>query len=152
MEFVNFMEHLNNCHFTIKFTHESSATEVSYLDLNLVKQGSTIYVKPHFKNTNTFSYVPTTSYHHTTIFKAIYRRENIRILRYCSKESDYESTVEFIRTKFTNTHYGQLVQTIIPFQDRVNFLVPSQRPVSSTVTIVSHLDFTKQFVRKLAII
>jgi len=48
-ELIKFMDYLNNCHPTIKFTSESSPTEVTYLDLKLVKEDTSIYVKPHLK-------------------------------------------------------------------------------------------------------
>jgi len=76
-ELTGFMDHLNNCHPTINFTFETSSTEVTYLDINIVKENHSLYVKPHFKATNTFSYPQTSSYHPKFTFEGVYQGENV---------------------------------------------------------------------------
>ena len=58
--------------------------------------------------------------------------------------------MEFIRNKFTNRNYGQLTQSIIPFQNRLNFF---RGPASPTVTIQPtglHQTICEIMQRKLA--
>ncbi|XP_065896286.1 uncharacterized protein [Dysidea avara] len=149
-ELIKFMDHLNNCHPTIKFTFESSTTEVTYLDINIVKENHQLYVKPHFKTTNTFSYLQTSSYHPKFTFKGIYRGENVRILRNCTKQSDYETTMNHIKKQFSVRGYATLDLPDIPFSERNNHLKKSDttsQTRDNPIIIVSKFDINKKFVR-----
>ena len=149
-ELSQFMDHLNTCHPTIKFTFESSNTEVTYLDIKLIKEDNSVYVKPHFKSTNSFSYLQTTSYHPKSTFKAIFQGENTRILRNCSKQTDYVANMDFIKEKFSVRGYPTANLQIIPYSERRNYLSkPSSTSHQSNcpLTIISKFDGNKQFVR-----
>lgn len=84
----------NGVHLTIKFTFEQSTERVQYLDIHL--EDTKCFIKPHFKKTNTFSYVMGSSYYPPSIFKEIVKGENTRILRNCSKSLDY---IQFLETE-----------------------------------------------------
>ena len=62
-EFNTFKEHLNQVHPSIKFTFEASPTTLPYLDVNVHIEEGRAFVTPHFKKTNTFSYIRGDSYH-----------------------------------------------------------------------------------------
>ena len=53
-----------------------------------------------FKTTNTFSYVMGQSYHPPSTIKGITKEETMRMLRNCTKESDYKETMDFLKEKF----------------------------------------------------
>ena len=91
-----FKAHLNDIHSTIKFTFETSPQKISYLDVQVYLEGNHLQVSPHFKNTNTFSYVMGNSFHPESTFKGIVQGENTRILRNCSKEQTYKDTMTFL--------------------------------------------------------
>jgi len=149
-ELTDFKDHLNNCHPTIKFTFETSPTEVTYLDINIVKENHSLYVKPYFKATNTFSYLQKSSYHPKFTFKGIYRGENVRILRNCTKQTDYETTMDFIKGKFSVRGYATLDLPVIPFSERNNYLKKihtTSQTSNKPLTIVSKFDINKKFVR-----
>ena len=68
-EFEQYLHTINNqIHQTIKFTHEISDTELTFLDITLYKgdrflNQSILDLKTHIKATNKQLYVHTTSYH-----------------------------------------------------------------------------------------
>ena len=103
MEQLNtFKIYLNQIHPTIKFTFEVSIKQITYLDVTVHLQGTSLYVSPFFKNTNTFSYVYGNSFHPESTFKGIIKGENIRNLRNCSHLLDYQTTMDFLLKKFKN--------------------------------------------------
>ena len=101
-----FQKHLNEVHPTIKFIFESSRTNLPYLDVSINLENQSCFVKPHFKSTNTFSHVMGNSYHPKSTFKGIYKGENVRILRNCTREEDYLETVTFMKQKFTDRKFN----------------------------------------------
>lgn len=66
-EFVTYMEKLNQLHSTIKFTHELSKSELTFLDVTLYKgdrfqENQTLDIRTHIKPTNNY----TSMHPHTT--------------------------------------------------------------------------------------
>lgn len=148
----DFQQRINQVHSTIKFTFETSSTEVNYLDIKVLKCQNKCYVKPYFKPTNSFSYVLATSYHPRSTFKGIYRGENIRILRNCSKEEDYIHTISMLQDKFKSRGYGRFIEEIsnIPFTERSYWLYkPGEKPTSQEITFTSYFDCNKHFLEAL---
>ena len=72
---------INQTHQTIKFTHEISDAELTFLDVTVYKgdqfqETNILDIKTHIKATNKQLYVHATSYHHPpSIIKAISKRE-----------------------------------------------------------------------------
>ena len=74
------MNKLNQAHTTIKFTHEISETELTFLDITLYKgnrfqNNQILDIRTHIKPTNKQLYIHTTSYHPTTTINAISKGE-----------------------------------------------------------------------------
>ena len=85
-EFKSYMETINALHSTIKFTHECSAHEITFLDVTLYKgsrflQNGILDVKTHIKPTNKQLYVHRTSYYPPKTGKSIMLCEANRYLR-----------------------------------------------------------------------
>jgi len=95
--FMQFKEHLNTVHPTMKFTFEHTYTTINYLDITIKARNNRCHIQPYFKKTNTFSYVMGNSYHPKATFKSIFTGENNRILRNCSMEADYIQTVDMLK-------------------------------------------------------
>ena len=64
LEFIN---HLNIVHSTIKFTREISSTEISFLDLIIYTKGSRLYTRLHTKPTDRHMYLNFCSEHHMSL-------------------------------------------------------------------------------------
>ena len=80
-QFNELIHHLNSVHDTIKFTHSTSRTNVTYLDLDIYISNNKLHTQTHFKSTNTFLYLHGKSNHPPSTFKGVYMGENITILR-----------------------------------------------------------------------
>ena len=90
------MSNINQIHPTIKFTHEISDTELTFLDVTLYKgerfeSKNILDLKTHIKATNKQLYVHSTSYHPPPIIKAIAKGETKRYLRTSSNETNFKS-------------------------------------------------------------
>ena len=143
-----FQEHLNRAHPTIKFTFETSTTDLPYLDITIIREGTHCLIKPYFKTTNTFSYMWGTSSHPQSTFKGIVKGENTRILRNCTKPEDYTTTMEFLINKFKDRKFKSKYtnQPWIPFANRTKCLegVPNEQGgTTKSIPYVSH--YNKQF-------
>ncbi len=91
----SFMNRLNNHHCDIKFTWTTSDTETTFLDVDLYKgkrfqEDGTLDTKTHYKTTNTFQYLHSTSYHPGTTKKSVCNSELIRFIRNTSDRDNYE--------------------------------------------------------------
>ena len=80
-EFEEYMHTINQIHPTIKFTHEVSDMELTFLDVTLYKGDRFLHtnildLRTHIKNTNKQLYVHTTSYHHPLNHKGNQQRRN----------------------------------------------------------------------------
>lgn len=68
-ELQQFIDHLNSCHSTTKFTQTVSNNQITYLDLDIYIKESRLHSKTHFKTTNTFSYIYGFLNHPSSTFK-----------------------------------------------------------------------------------
>ena len=86
----------------IVVTHEDDEAynHTTFLDLDIVISAGSIVYKTHRKNTNTYQYLPATSNHSSSTFKAIIHTELFRLLRTNKFINDYEWQVRFFRSKF----------------------------------------------------
>ena len=138
----DFQAKLNSIWPMIKFTFDCSSTQVTYLDINVIKQGNRLLVQPYFKPTNTFSYLLPSSYHHKAVFKGIYRGENIRLLRNSSNEATYLKMMDLLNQKFTDRGYRDIItyNPPEPFCNRHQYLTPNTKSKPDSLTIVCTLD------------
>lgn len=148
---TQFQSELNSIRPTIQFTFETSTTTVTYLDINIIKDNNRIRIEPHFKPTNTFSYVKPSSNHHNSVFKGIYRGENIRILRNSTTETTYLQTMDFLKHKFQNRGYINIIarNPPEPFDTRSQHLTATSESRSPSLTIVSTLDRNRNFIKAI---
>ena len=148
-EFNTFKEHLNQVHPSIKFTFETSPTTLPYLDVNVHIEEGRAFVTPHFKKTNTFSYIRGDSYHPQSIYGAIVTGENTRILRNSSKKEGYEATMDMLKTKFKDRQFPKKVvdKNIIPFESRDEKL-QGDRQASEREFVTMVCDFDRNLPMK----
>ena len=90
------MTKINQIHSTIKFTHELSETELTFLDITLYKgerfdANQLLDVCTHIKPTNKQLYIHATSYHPPTTINAISKGETNRYLRTNSNEREFQN-------------------------------------------------------------
>ena len=107
-EFSTFMDTINTLHHSIKFTHECSETQITFLDITLYKgarfqENGILDIKTHIKPTNKQLYVHATSYHPPCTGKSIAIGETNRYIRTNSDEQHFnhygESTSHQAATK-----------------------------------------------------
>jgi len=89
MEFIN---HMNEAHPTIKFTCEFSRESVNFLDttVRVDKESKTVYTELYTKDTDTHNYLQYTSAHPAHCKKGGPYGEFLRIRRNCHKPEDFE--------------------------------------------------------------
>ena len=101
-EFEHYMHTINQTHQTIKFTHEISETEVTFLDVTVntgdrFQETNILDIKTHIKATNKQLYVHATSYHPPSTIKAISKGETKQYLRTNSNEINFNSQIKGTR-------------------------------------------------------
>ena len=101
---------LNRCHQTIKFTYESSPTEIQFLDIAIFKGDryrsfNKLDVKPFFKKRNKFQYLHYSSAHPKKTFRSVLKGEHTRILRGCSDEKEYTLMKDKLYKAFRDRGY-----------------------------------------------
>ena len=105
-----FLDNLNRFHNHIKFTHEISDTEVTFLDLQIYKgseflNSHILSTKTHFKQTNTFQYLHYNSSHPRNTFKGIIKGEAIRFLRANTEEKNFNNHIKDLIRHFSYRGY-----------------------------------------------
>ena len=127
------MSNINQIHPTIKFTHEISDTELTFLDVALYKgerfkATSILDLKTHIK-TNKQLYV---HYHPPSTIKAITKDETKRYLRTSSNETNFKMMTLKLIHKLKHRGYinNQIVSHIkdISFSDRKEALTRKVKP------------------------
>ena len=78
LEFIN---HLNTVHSTIKFTKEISPTEISFLDLIIYTKGTRLYTRLHTKTTDRHMYLNFCSEHPVSLKNSIPYSQFLRLIR-----------------------------------------------------------------------
>ena len=105
-----YLEGINKIHRTIKFTAESSDTELNFLDTTVYKgtrftQTGILDIKTHVKPTNKQLYMHATSYHPSGCRKGIVIGEANRYLRTNSKEQEFVTSIRKHNAKLTTRGY-----------------------------------------------
>ena len=125
-DFENFVAYLNTKHHSIKFTYESSASSVHFLDLTVYKGhryssvNNTLDIKPFFKKK--FQYLEYTSAHPRNTFHSLVKGESTRLLRNCSDKLEYKKVQDKMYKAFKDTGYHSSLirkaQELVPFSYR----------------------------------
>lgn len=123
-EFLTCMDKINTLHTTIKFTHECSETQITFLDIILYKgtrfqENGTLDIKTHIKPTNKQLYVHATSYHPPSIGKSISIGETNRYIRTNSDEQNFTKMVDHLHTKLQQRGYKY--SKIKPYTSSLSF-------------------------------
>jgi len=101
-----FLDHLNSCHETIKFTAEHSHTSVNFLDttVHLTNEG-TLYTDLYCKPTDAHNYLAFDSAHPEHVKLGLPYSQLLRVRRICTKLDDYDDNAVIIGAHFRRRGY-----------------------------------------------
>ena len=121
-EFTTYI--INEIHPTIKFTYESSETELTFLDVTLYKserfsRDQLLDVRTHIKPTNKQLYVHATSYHPPTTINAISKGEANRYLRTNSDDREFQNMKQRLTNRLLQRGYKH--KQVLPHINSVKF-------------------------------
>ena len=126
-ELKKFLTHMNNANESIKFTHEKSLDEITFLDVIVYKKPNkhdnhTLQTRTHIKPTNKQLYVLQDSYHPQGTTKGVTIGEAIRYLRTNSEPDNYQRMLllhkrNLAKRGYPKTKTNKLLRNI-KFQDR----------------------------------
>ena len=103
-----FMEHLNSCHPTIKFTSEISPSHVNFLDTTVhITSEGTLYTNLYSKPTDSHNYLRFDSAHPRHCKTSLPHSQFLRLRRICSRITDYDSNAAMLASHFTRRGYPQ---------------------------------------------
>jgi len=128
-ELHNFVEHLNTCHPTIKFTSETSTEKVNFLDttVHLTPEG-TLYTTLYSKPTDSHNYLRFDSAHPSHCKTSLPNSQFLRLRRICTRVEDYDTNAAMLASHFIRRGYPQDLVENAAIQvrrvDRASTLVP----------------------------
>ena len=103
-----FITYLNGIHPTIKFTHETSPTQIDFLDRTVkINQSRFLYTTIYEKPTDTHLYLHYTSAHHAPSKTKGPYGQFLRLRRICTYDHDFEANSEKLISYYTNRGYPQ---------------------------------------------
>ena len=131
-QFSQYMNIISKLHDTMKFTHDISDTELTFLDVTLYKGNrfqshNILDIRTHIKPINKHLYVHASSYHPPSILAAISKGETHRYLRTNSDENNFEKMTPNLVHRLKHRGYRQ--NQILKHVQEVKF---NQRPESLT--------------------
>ena len=104
-DLLTFYRHINSFHPTIKFTMQSSKTDVSFLDIHIKLQDGLLHTDMYTKPTDRKAYLPSSSCHPKHCINNIPFSQLLRARRLCSKDEDFESQANSILEAFKRRGY-----------------------------------------------
>ena len=125
-----FLDHLNTCHDTIKFTADQSTTCVHFLDttVHLNSDGS-LYTDLYCKPTDAHNYLAFDSAHPEHVKRSLPYSQLLRVRRICTHMADYDTNAVLLASHFHRRGYPDDVieKAIIDVRrkDREALLLPS---------------------------
>ena len=96
----SFLEELNRCNSSIKFTYESSKTSIPFLDLKVSLSNGYLSTDLHIKSTDRHQFLHYTSSHPDHTKRSIIYSQALRISRICSNKSDFLKHLESMKSWF----------------------------------------------------
>ena len=87
---TKFLENLNDCHPTIKFTAEHSREKINFLDVEVSVKGNKLVTDLYIKPTDTHQYLHATSCHPSHCKTSIPYSQALRLNRICSEGSFFD--------------------------------------------------------------
>lgn len=105
------MDHINTLHPTLKFTFESSYSEINYLDITIFKgnrfaQTNLLDTFMYSKPRETFQYLSCYSYHPESCFKGFIKGETLRHLRLSDNRHDFTEKVNSFEENLIRRNYS----------------------------------------------
>lgn len=104
-ELKEFIQHLNGCHNSIKFTADFSQNSVNFLDTTVFIQDNNIHTDVYTKETDTHSYLRYESAHTPSCKKGIPYGQFLRIRRICQTTELYNHRSETMIEHFVKQGY-----------------------------------------------
>ena len=89
MDLENYIRFISNFHPALQFTHTTSDTELSFLDITLCITDDHISTTIYYKDTDTHTYLHHQSSHPSHCKKGLPRSQLLRLRRLCSEDSDF---------------------------------------------------------------
>ena len=107
----NFLEKRNNFYPKIKFTHESSKENISFLDLNVKLSDGPLETDLYIKPTDRHQYLQYSSSHSEHTKRSIIFSQGLRVSRTCSYEKDFKkNTMEMKSLLFKRGYPKSLIE------------------------------------------
>ena len=104
-EVDRFINELNSCHPTIKFTAEISDTNINFLDATITKSGTHLSTKSYTKPTDSHNYLLYSSSHPKHCKQGLPYSQFLRIRRLCTDIDDFDTKVINMGTHFLRRGY-----------------------------------------------
>ena len=103
-----FITYLNSIHPTIKFTHESSITQINFLDTTVkINDSRNLYTTLYEKPTDTHLYLHYTSAHHAPSKTKGPYGQFLRLRRICTYDHDFEHNSEKLISHYLKRGYPE---------------------------------------------
>ena len=134
-----FIQHLNTCHQTIKFTHEISQTQISFLD-TWVKRNTVgeLYIDLYTKPTDTHLYLHYQSCHPKHQKTGGPFSQLLRLRRICTRDTDFETHAKNMIENYKTRGYPSNILTEalqkVRALDRSSLLNPERTDTEATPT------------------
>jgi hypothetical protein len=121
-ELDTFIQHLNSCHTTIKFTSESSTSKVNFLDTTVtIEANGTLYTNLYTKPTDSHNYLRYDSAHPHHCKTSLPTSQFLRLRRICTKIEDFDTNAVSLAGHFLRRGYPQhLIEEAIIKTRRIN--------------------------------
>jgi hypothetical protein len=101
-----FLEHLNQCHPTIKFTSDISPHSVNFLDTTVkIDHNRHVYTDLYCKPTDSHNYLLYESSHPDHLKKSLPYSQLLRVRRICTNLTDFDKNAIIIAKHFIRRHY-----------------------------------------------
>ena len=133
-----FLQHLNSCHPTIKFTSEQSTDHVNFLDttVHLTPEG-TLYTDLYCKPTDSHNYLRYDSAHPQHCKTSLPNSQFLRLRRICSRLEDFDRNASMLASHFIRRGYPMALveEALIRVRrsDCTALLQPNMEPSQSKI-------------------
>ena len=103
---VEFLDHLNTCHHSIKFTSDISDTTINFLDTSVhIDDDRKLYTDLYCKPTDSHNYLLYDSAHPSHLKRSLPYSQLLRVRRICSKLTDFDRNSLMICKHFQRRNY-----------------------------------------------
>ena len=143
-ELDNFVDYLNNCHDTIKFTLETSLLNINFLDITIPHESdSTVSTNLYCKPTDSHNYLLYLSEHPRHILNGIPYSQCVRVKCLCSKDEDFRLNALMLTQHFLRRGYPK--HLVLKALERTNLLKCETLINKETLKEIRHEPENKKF-------